>query len=305
MASSSTSFEQKYSKLDRNPLGEGTYGEVFRVRNTVTGETVAMKRMKLQDEEEGVPSTAIREVAILKELDHPNVVKLLDVCCTQNKLLLIFEFVDSDLKKYMRKNGSGPLPSETARSFVQQMLKGICFCHERRIIHRDLKPQNLLVTHNNQLKLADFGLARTYSVPMPKYTHEVVTVWYRSPEILLGQELYALPVDLWSVGCIFAEMGCGQPLFAGDSEIDTIFKIFQKLGTPSEEEWATMYELPNMKSTFPKWKKKPWPQIRDLGTTLGMQACDLIEDIMKYDPMQRLSAKQCLRHPYFNSIPFA
>ncbi|CAD7974342.1 unnamed protein product [Amoebophrya sp. A25] len=292
-------FEQKYQKVDRTPLGEGTYGEVYKVKNAETGEILAMKRMKLQDEEEGVPSTAIREVAILKELHHPNVVKLLDVCCTQNKLLLIFEYVESDLKKYMRKNGSGPLPPDTAKSFVKQMLQGIYFCHERRIIHRDLKPQNLLVTDSGRLKLADFGLARTYSVPMPKYTHEVVTVWYRSPEILLGQELYALPVDIWSCGCIFAEMGSGQPLFAGDSEIDTIFKIFQKLGTPSEEDWNTLYELPDMKHTFPKWKKKPWTKIRDLENTLGLEACDLLEQIMKYDPMRRLSAKLCLRHSYF------
>ena len=141
--------------------------------------------MKLSEEEEGIPSTSIREVSILKELCisgtnqcHPNVVKLLDVFCSYNKLLLIFEYCESDLKKYMRRSaGSGLKRSET-RKFCRDMLRGVEFLHGNRVIHRDLKPQNLLVSSNGCLKLADFGLARTYSIPMPKYTHEVVTVWY-------------------------------------------------------------------------------------------------------------------------------
>merc|ERR1719329_160547 len=138
--------------------------------------------MKLDCEEEGVPSTAIREVALLKEISHENVVKLLDVFCSTNKLVLVFEYVDNDLKKYMRSVGNQLTPA-TVKDLSHQLMKGIEFCHASRILHRDLKPQNLLIDKAMCLKIADFGLARAYSVPVPKYTHEVVTVWYRAPEI--------------------------------------------------------------------------------------------------------------------------
>merc|ERR1711904_558357 len=149
------------------------------------------------------------------------------------------------------------------RDFARQLLRGIECCHANRIIHRDLKPQNLLIDSKLRLKIADFGLARAYAVPIPKYTHEVVTIWYRAPEILLGSQLYSVPVDLWSVGCIMGEMATGAPLFAGDSEIDTIFRIFRKLGTPTEQIWPGLRELPDFKPTFPKWPHKGWTNIRN------------------------------------------
>merc|ERR1719440_1307957 len=146
-----------------------------------------------------------------------------------------------------------------------------------------------------QLKLADFGLARAYSVPIPKYTHEVVTVWYRAPEILLGSQLYSVPVDLWSVGCVIGEMATGAPLFAGDSEIDTIFKIFQKLGTPTEAMWPGLSELPDFKPTFPKWQPKGWANIRNTLPQLGSSGVDLLEQLMRYNPSARISARGALR----------
>merc|ERR1719401_2949674 len=221
-------FESQYDMQEKIVLGEGTYGKVFKARSNRTGDWVAMKQMKLNAQEEGVPSTAIREIALLKELSHVNVVKLLDVFCSAAKLVLVFEFLDQDLKKYM-KALKVPLPPATIKNLAFQLCRGVEFCHANRILHRDIKPQNLLVDNRLRLKIADFGLARAYSVPVPKYTHEVVTVWYRPPEILLGSALYSVPVDLWGVGCIIAEMATGNPLFCGDSEIDTIFKIFQKL----------------------------------------------------------------------------
>merc|ERR1712087_534628 len=199
-------------------LGEGTYGKVYKARVVRTGESVAMKQMKLDAQEEGVPSTAIREIALLKELSHPNVVRLLDVLCKPNKLVLVFEFLENDLKKYMKQQ-NGRLTPAAVKRFAYQLCRGIEFCHANRIIHRDIKPQNLLINKDLQLKLADFGLARAFTVPIPKYTHEVVTVWYRPPEILLGSQLYSIPVDLWGAGCILAEMASGSPLFPGDSEI--------------------------------------------------------------------------------------
>lgn len=294
-------FESQYEIFEKQPLGEGTYGKVYKARSNRTNDWVAMKQMKLDAQEEGVPSTAIREIALLKELSHHNVVKLLDVFCKPNKLVLVFEYLENDLKKYM-KALNGRLTPTTVRNFAFQLCKGVEFCHANRIIHRDLKPQNLLIDNRLRLKIADFGLARAFTLPVPKYTHEVVTVWYRPPEILLGATLYSVPVDLWSIGCVMGEMATGQPLFAGDSEIDTIFKIFQKLGTPSEVQWPGVGELPDFKPTFPKWPGRSWNQIRNTAAQVGPDGIELLERLMCYDPKRRLSARQALQQRYFRDV---
>jgi serine/threonine protein kinase len=295
-------FETLYEIMERNNvLGEGTYGKVYKARSTRTGETVAMKQMKLDTQEEGMPSTAIREIALLKELSHANVVKLLDVFCKPSKLVLVFEFLENDLKKYM-KSMSGRLAPSTVKNLAYQLCRGVEFCHANRIIHRDIKPQNLLIDNRMRLKLADFGLARAFTVPVPKYTHEVVTVWYRPPEILLGAALYSVPVDLWSIGCVLAEMATGAPLFAGDSEIDTIFKIFMKLGTPTEAVWPGVSDLPDFKPTFPQWPRKQWSAIRNTSQQVGPHGVDLLDELMCYDPKRRLSARAALQHQYFRDV---
>jgi len=199
----------------------------------------------------------------------------------------------------MGKKLNGHLTPAAVRDFARQLLVGIEFCHAHRVIHRDLKPQNLLIDGGVRLKLADFGLARAFTLPMPQYTHEVVTVWYRPLEILLGSKLYSLPVDIWGVGCILAEMATGGPLFAGDSEIDTAFKIFQKLGTPTEAMWPGIAELPDFKPTFPKWSPKGWANIRNTLAQVGAMGVDLLEQLMRYDPRTRVSARRALAHPYF------
>lgn len=282
-------------------LGEGTYGKVRKARCRQTGESRALKQMKLGTQEDGIPSTAIREIAILKELAHENIVRLHDVFCKPGELVLVFELLDSDLKKYM-KAVSGRLQPGQVRDFARQLLKGIEFCHMNRIIHRDLKPQNLLIDNTTlRLKIADFGLARAFMLPVPQYTHEVITVWYRPLEILLGSKLYSVPVDLWGVGCILAEMATGSPLFAGDSEIDTAFKIFQKLGTPTEAVWPGVSELPDFKPTFPKWTHKGWSNIRNTQAQLGASGIDILDKLMRYNPRTRVSAREALQHPYFAS----
>jgi cyclin-dependent kinase len=226
----------------------GTYGVVYKARDLLhPGRIVALKKIRLEAEDEGVPSTAIREISLLKEMNDPNIVRLLNIVHADGqKLYLVFEFLDLDLKKYMEAlpvsdggrgkplpEGAGPelsrlgLGDAMVKKFMSQLCEGVRYCHSHRVLHRDLKPQNLLIDREGNLKLADFGLARAFGVPLRTYTHEVVTLWYRSPEILLGGRQYSTGVDMWSVGCIFAEMCTRRPLFPGDSEIDEIFKIFR------------------------------------------------------------------------------
>ena len=185
------------------------------------------------------------------------------------------------------------LPSKTVKIFLFQILNAISYCHSQRILHRDLKPQNILIDQENTVKLADFGLARAYYLPIRTYTHEVITLWYRAPEILLGQQIYSGTVDIWSVGCIFYEMAQKKPLFYGDSEIDQIFKIFQILGTPNENIWKGINDLPDFKTSFPKWKKK---DITVLASNLDLLGIDLLEKMIALDPLSRISAREALEH---------
>jgi serine/threonine protein kinase len=193
----------KYLRLEK--LGEGTYGIVYKCKNKENQELVAVKKIRLENEDEGIPSTAIREISILKQLKHPNIVNLMDLIHGEKKLHLVFEYLDYDLKKFLDQNG-GPLHPQLVKSYLYQMLDAITYCHSRRILHRDLKPQNLLIDKNGYIKLADFGLARAFGIPIKTLTHEILTLWYRAPEILMGQKEYSTPVDIWSVGCIFYEM---------------------------------------------------------------------------------------------------
>eukprot|EP01123_Difflugia_compressa_P000599 TRINITY_DN106_c0_g1_i4.p1 TRINITY_DN106_c0_g1~~TRINITY_DN106_c0_g1_i4.p1 ORF type:complete len:295 (-),score=45.85 TRINITY_DN106_c0_g1_i4:324-1208(-) len=284
----------RYEKLQK--IGEGTYGVVYKAKDKTDGRFIALKKIRLEHEDEGVPSTAIREISVLKELQHPNIVSLLDVVNMPNKLYLVFEFLDQDLKKYM--DSIPHFDHQLVKSYLKQLLSGLVYCHRRRILHRDLKPQNLLIDRKGYLKLADFGLARAVCIPVRPYTHEVITLWYRAPEILLGSQGYSMPVDIWSAGCIFAEMISKRPLFPGDSEIDEIFRIFRTLGTPTEEVWRGCTMLPDFKPNFPKWTKQDLRKLLPQG--LDAQAVDLLESMLVYEPSQRITAKAALQHPYFN-----
>jgi serine/threonine protein kinase len=287
---------EKYQKLDK--VGEGTYGVVYKCQNKETKKLVALKKIRLENEDEGMPSTAIREISILKQLHHPNIVNLLDLIHGEKKLYLVFEFLDHDLKKYLNLNGS-PLSPQLVKSYLYQILLAIKYCHSKRILHRDLKPQNLLIDKNGIIKVGDFGLARAFGIPIKTLTHEILTLWYRAPEILLGQREYSTPIDIWSIGLIFYEMAHRKPLFAGDCEIDQIFKIFQMYGTPTEKTWPGITKLPEFKLNFPQFKGKG---IQSYNTLIDHVGVDLLEKMIQLDPCKRISAKQALNHPFFDDL---
>jgi serine/threonine protein kinase len=289
----------RYQRIDKNGhCGEGTYGVVYKAKDKQTDEFVALKRIRLEVEDEGIPSTTLREIAVLRQLRHPNIVELNDVVQNEGRLFLVFEFVDKDLKKYMEAT-QGDLTMETIKSYTYQLLAGLEYCHVRGVMHRDLKPQNILISKDGVLKIADFGLARAFVPPIRPFTHEVVTLWYRPPEILLGCKTYALPVDMWAVGTILAEMSTKRPLFPGDSEIDEIFRIFRVLGTPNEETWPGVTSLQDWNSSFPVW---PSLQLSRLVPKLCEEGTDLMEQLMMIDPRRRLSAVEAMKHPYFKDF---
>lgn len=286
---------EQYEKLEK--VGEGTYGVVYKAQDSA-GEIYALKTIRLEAEDEGIPSTAIREISLLKELQHPNIVRLCDVIHTERKLTLVFEFLDQDLKKLL-DTCDGGLDVATTKSFLFQLLRGIAHCHQHRVLHRDLKPQNLLINREGFLKLADFGLARAFGIPVRSYTHEVVTLWYRAPDVLMGSRKYSTPVDIWSVGCIFAEMVNGRPLFTGNTDSDQLQNIFKVMGTPCEKMWPSISELPDWKPDFPQYEQQNWS---NMVPNLDATGIDLLKSMLQYDPNRRSSGRSSMEHEYFRGV---
>ncbi|KAG0330388.1 negative regulator of the PHO system [Dissophora globulifera] len=288
---------ERYQALEK--IGEGTYATVYKGKNRSNGDAVALKEIRL-DSEEGAPSTAIREISLMKELRHPNIVRLHDVIHTENKLTLVFEYMDQDLKRYMDQHGNrGALGPIVIKAFMYQLLKGVAFCHENRVLHRDLKPQNLLINRKGELKLGDFGLARAFGIPVNTFSNEVVTLWYRAPDVLLGSKTYSTSIDIWSAGCIMAEMYLGRPLFAGSNNQDELMKIFKVMGTPTEETWPGVSKLSEYRKDFPYYPPKPLSSVVPMIDTFGM---DLLMQMLIYQPQRRITAKDALNHVYFNDI---
>ena len=277
-------------------VGSGTYGDVYKGKLKGSNEIIAIKKIKIDLENEGIPSTALREITILRELQHPNIIELKDIICNNNKLYLLFEFAEYDLRKFLEEYENKHLDEETIKSFLYQILDALAYCHSKKIIHRDLKPQNILLTKSLKIKIGDFGLARVFSIPIRPYTKEVLTLWYRAPELLLGINEYSTPVDIWSVGCIFAELIIKKPLFKGDCEFEQIMKIYGILGTPKIEDWNEIVNLPYYSNKFPNFQGK---KIEEVVKGLDCNGVNLLKSMLQYDPNKRITAKQALLHPYF------
>nr|XP_040565169.1 cyclin-dependent kinase 14-like isoform X2 [Lepeophtheirus salmonis] len=291
---------EAYIKLEQ--LGEGSYATVFKGYSNLTKQVVALKEIRLQ-EEEGAPFTAIREASLLKELKHTNIVTLHDIIHTKSSLTFVFEYVNTDLSQYLEKNPGGLNP-KNAKLFLFQLFRGLSYCHKRRILHRDVKPQNLLIGENGELKLADFGLARAKSVPSHTYSHEVVTLWYRPPDVLLGSTNYNTSLDIWGVGCIFVEMLNGYPCFPGVRDVyDQLDKIFRVVGTPTEEMWPGVSSFPNYKPHKMCYYRSQrlghtWPRLYDIPF-----AESLASMLLQQKANKRVGADQALRHRYFSDLP--
>ncbi|CAG5095135.1 Oidioi.mRNA.OKI2018_I69.XSR.g14048.t1.cds [Oikopleura dioica] len=293
-----------YQRIEK--VGEGTYGVVYKSKYKLTDQLVALKKIRLEGEEDGVPATSIREICTLKELQHPNIVKLIDVILDTTKVYLVFEYLYMDLKRYIdeQKTEKTRMDMGLTTSYAYQVCQAMDFCHSRRIIHRDMKPQNLLIDRGGLIKIADFGLARAYKIPFRPLTHEVITMWYRAPEIMLGKAIYSCPVDCWSVGAIIAEMLTNVAIFAGDSEIDQLFKIFRVLGTPTEDTWPGVSQLSEnnleFNLNFPIFPRGEWPNPQRF--KIPAAAVDLVHKFLDFDPAKRLTAKEALDHPFFDRL---
>ncbi|XP_065566929.1 cyclin-dependent kinase 14-like isoform X2 [Artemia franciscana] len=292
--------EDAYVRMEQ--LGEGSYATVFKGVSNLTGQEVALKEIRLQ-EEEGAPFTAIREASLLRDLRHANIVTLHDIVHTKTSLTLVFEYVAGDLSQYLEKHPGG-LVANNVRLLLFQLLRGLAYCHHRKILHRDLKPQNLLLSSAGELKLADFGLARAQSVPSHTYSPEVVTLWYRPPDVLLGTTNYTATLDIWGTGCVFVEILTGHPAFPGAKDAyDQLDKIFQVLGTPTEATWPGVSQLPSYKPAKLAFHRahrlgRAFPRLYDISN-----AESLAIKLLQLRPEARPSARDAMRHEFFSCLP--
>ncbi|KAL0486975.1 cyclin-dependent kinase [Acrasis kona] len=325
---------ESFEKL--NKIGEGTYGTVYRARDRRTGQIVALKKIKMNIEKDGMPVTALREISLLNTVnDHPNIVKLYEVVVGYklSSVFLVFEYCEHDVSILLdsRKN----LFSESEiKCLLRQLLKAMDYMHKQYIIHRDIKLSNLLYNGHGQLKVADFGLARFYGTPAvntaeltsveqqnEKLTPKVQTLWYRAPELLLGVESYSTAVDMWAVGCIFGELLLSRPVMPGKQDLNQLELIYELLGEPNEKIWPGYLQLPAIKNlkkdengdVVPIVKVSSEPsesgsRLRDriksvVGQRLSRSGYDLLESMLQYDPNKRITAADALNHEYFSTPP--
>jgi cell division cycle 2-like protein len=286
------------------------YGAVYRAKDKFTGKVYAIKKVKLNSEKEGFPITSLREINLLKSMRHPNIINIEEVVMGKSfdQIFLVMEYAEHELRDLIQHyHCTFSLPE--IKCLMKQLLEAVAYIHSKDIIHRDLKTSNLLYTKKGLLKVCDFGLSRKFMGSKRSYTPTVVTLTYRAPEVLLGCDTYTSAIDMWSVGCIFAELLLGAPLFRGKNEPEHIDLIFKTLGTPTTATWPSWKQL-----KFAKFFEGKNYNVNNLyeifaglsfgdGAFLSENGLELLEHLLTYDPSKRMTATEALRHPWFKEEP--
>lgn len=297
----------EYTRLE-GMLGEGTYGVVYRARDNITGEIVAIKKVKMAKcNEEGFPITSLREINILLSCNHPSVVGVKEVVNNGDDIFMVMEYMEYELKLLMEATKQ-PFSIGEVKYLMKSLLEGVKYLHDNWVLHRDLKTSNILLNKEGELKICDFGLSRQYGSPLKPYTSLVVTLWYRAPELLLGQKQYSTAIDMWSVGCIMAELLAKEALFQGKTEVEQLDKIFRTLGTPNETGWPGVSKLPGFKAIQVKQRenllRKKFSGTCFTGSPmLSASGLDLLTKLLTYDPEKRITVDDALSHDWFKDYP--
>ncbi|KIW79975.1 hypothetical protein Z517_06590 [Fonsecaea pedrosoi CBS 271.37] len=282
-------------------VGAGTYGKVFKAIHIYTKDKVALKKIRMEGERDGFPITAVREIRLLQHLRHKHVVALQEVMVEKNECFMVFEYLSHDLTGLIN-HPTFKLTSAHKKDLAKQMFDGLDYLHRRGVLHRDIKAANILISNTGQLKYADFGLARFYNKSRKlDYTNRVITIWYRPPELLLGETQYGPEVDIWSAACVFVEMFTKKAIFPGEGgELSQLDKVYNVLGTPTRSDWPGIVDLPWFELMQPVDRRKRIfeAMFKDVFTPAGL---DLVQNMFKYDPKKRPNAEQVLNHEYFTS----
>lgn len=300
----------EYERLGK--INEGSYGIVYKARDKKTGEMVALKKLKMGNEKEGFPLYYLREINTLLAFDHPSIVNVREVVVDDSfdgfdNIYLVMDYIEHDLKALMQAKKQ-PFSQSEVKCLMLQLLEGIKYLHDNWVLHRDLKTANLLLNNKGELKICDFGMSRQYGSPLKPYTSLVVTLWYRAPELLLGAKEYSTAVDMWSVGCIMAELLTNKPLFDGKTELEQLNKIFRTLGTPNDKIWPGYCKLPGSKANYvhqPYYQlHKKFPRASFIGSpVLSDLGLDLLSKLLTYDPEKRITVDEALNHRWFQEVP--
>ncbi|CAH8458653.1 unnamed protein product [Schistosoma turkestanicum] len=289
----------EFEKLNR--IGEGTYGIVYRARDTVSKEVVALKKVRMENVRDGIPISSLREITLLLSIKHPNVVHLREVVVGRSldSIFLVMEYCEQDMASLL-DNMPNPFTESQVKCIMLQIFKGLRYLHENFIIHRDLKVSNLLMNDKGLVKIADFGLSR------PTHSHNpmtpcVVTLWYRAPEILLGDKNQTKAIDIWSAGCIMGELLLHKPLLPGKTEVHQLELIIDLLGTPNDQIWPNLSKLPALEKI--NLKKQPYNNLRHTFPWLSDAGLRLLNFLFMYDPSKRARARECCQSSYFREHP--